>query len=410
MPYIEKPEEDEEGLQAGATPGALAAPAAMGGTRQLDAAAPAASQNAGKAPGRFVNFSRYFNANADGARAAGTRVAAGLEKQGQGVQSDLQKRQGAFQTGVTNALGAAATPLGTPATPAQQTGMGGQTPTGLKGSQTQGLDGKPNAPPPAAAPQNPVTWAGPNALSEGEGWDALVSRAGKAAADAAGATTSTGLQGLLQEGQKANVYGPGKSRFDAGLLGVSSGDKFAALKERFSGLPRALGAADTASVATSDAAKKQVGAYNEKVAVENARVAAARKAELDAEIAKRNATGNALAGLAGGLTPGKPLGRVKPNNMDEGYPKLGYGLTPSSALSAALKDSGSSANAEALYGQMSPDEYAQLSELIKAVNAVTSTKDGFMQPKDRDALPDVAAARAAMSDFLKSLVKKYGGK
>lgn len=285
MPYIEKPEEDEDGLQVGATPGALApAPA---GARQADTAAPAASQNAGKTPGRFVNFARYFNANKAGATATGNQLAGGIEKRGADAQGQLQTRVGQFGEEVKRGMGAAGVtataPVSAPPQPTSAVAPRTQPASGGKAPPAIATTTPNSGPTPPPAPRETVEWKGPGSLSEGAGWNELVAGAGKAADEAKQTATSAGTQALLQERMKSGTYTPGQSRFDAGLVGAASGDKFAALRERFGGLPKALSDAETASAAASKAAQGTVGAYNEKVSAENAQLAAARKAQLDAE-------------------------------------------------------------------------------------------------------------------------------
>lgn len=276
MPTIEKPEEDENELQLTSGMAPAATPAAPNAAP--NAATPAApAQTSGGAPGRFVNFQRYFSANQGAATKTGNALAGGIQKQGEGVQSELGQRTATFGQGVNTGQGAAAPTVAPSLAPTPVVSTGDPLAPPKKG--TPGLTAStPSTPTPAASvPQGPITYGGPNALSEAGGWDDLVAKAGRTAGEAAQTGSGTGLQTLLAQNQKGGAgYTAGQNRFDAGLVGAASGDKFAALRDRFSGLPKSLTTADVASRASSDAAKGRVGDYNAEVA----RVAAERAAKL----------------------------------------------------------------------------------------------------------------------------------
>lgn len=296
MPFLDDPfekDEEKDNLQLAQGQAGQVAPV-TGGAPQTQSQSPAPAANAGQTPGRYVNFERYFNANKDAATNTGNQVASGIEKQGQSVQDELTQRQDTFGKAIQTNLGGAATaptkvapespgkPRSAPVTPPRMP----TTPAATAA-----------ATPPA--PAQAVQWRGPGALHEGSGWDALVSKAGTAASQAGTAATSSGLQALLQQQQKGTQYTPGQSRFDAGLVGASSGDKFAALKEKFGGLPKSLGAADAASVQQSGEAQARVGAYNEKLAA----AAAERSKLLESQLPPRG--GPAAPPLTGTVTPGQ---------------------------------------------------------------------------------------------------------
>lgn len=275
MPFIEMPDDEEQKRQQeqqaqpltladGQTPGA--APAAGGRPP---------SQDAGKAPGRHVNFQQYFNANRDAAQAMGNRLAAGVDKQGQGVQQGLQAAQTAFNQGVTAQLPApkpvAPAPRGAdplnPSTGTTVKGPANETPLRFSAAtpaQTW------QAPTPAAVPTpKPTpgdlakragqTYTGPNSLSEGAGWGDLFQRARGTAAEAAQTKDEAGTQALLQK-QAAGPYSQAASRFDAGLTQSAAGDQFERLRSRWGALPQQLKDADAAARAQAGAARGAVAA------------------------------------------------------------------------------------------------------------------------------------------------------
>lgn len=69
-------------------------------------AAPKASANSGT-PSRFVEFERYFNANAGGANAMADKLGTGVENQIKDAQSNLNKDEDAFADSVRQGVGQA---------------------------------------------------------------------------------------------------------------------------------------------------------------------------------------------------------------------------------------------------------------------------------------------------------------
>lgn len=397
MPFLDDPfekDEDQEGLQLAQGQAGRTTPAAPGAATPKPAAGPS------NASGQYVNFERYFNANKDAATATGNKLAGGIEKQGQGVQDELAKRQGAFGQSVSAGLGAAAT--APTKAPSESPGEPRSEPTGRGRPSMPTTPAAAEAATPALPPQQPVQWAGPNSLHEGEGWNELVSQAGTTASQAANAATPGGLQGLLQQQQKGAAYSPGQSRFDAGLVGATSGDKFAALRERFGGLSKSLGVADAASVKQSGDAQARVAGYNSKLASDAARIEAERKAELRDWQAQQDARSKALADAAKGLTPGAPVQQVKPKyedvDKDFGYTSnFQTGVRPSQIFS------------QDVYDRMSPDEFKSFKDAVMAYQQMADRYQ-WEPPAARDSRPDVAEALAAANKVIEEIRSRYGGR
>lgn len=208
-----------------------------GGGGSVAAGGPAAAPASGGAPSRFVNFDRYFAANAGAAN-----------QMAQGVQQKVTDAYGKAQVALTNQKSpapAAAPGFGqqqtafTPATVATGGATGlpragesaGKTSTGSGVSTGTALQSSP-----AAAPysQPPPAFA-PNADTAG-----LIATA----SDMANATlTPEGLQTFTTDyAKQAPGYSAGMGRFDAALLGRAGAEMFPALAAKY-------GKGDAASVA-----------------------------------------------------------------------------------------------------------------------------------------------------------------
>lgn len=365
MPFIEGQQDEEEkkqqdaqqqgqlqlqaGVAGGAAPAPGGAPPPAGG-----AAAPAPSQSAGQAPGRYVNFQNYFNANKDAATASGNKLAGGIEAQGQGVQADLAKRTTAFGAAVdagapsrpTIQAPTAAAVAGPPAAPAQAGAT--QTPIG-------------SAPGPvgysAALAATPAKYTGPNSMGEASGWDELVGKANRTASEAKQTGTAGGVQALLQQQQKGQPYTQGQSKFDAALTGAASGDRFAKLREQFSGLGKAASDANAASAGRSAYAREVVAGTNAanaamapRPAVAPAAVEAPAGSDRDAAIKNGLHSGTLNDYERGAWGQVDPFGRGDARKFqgDVTSHDLGYS-------EREIKD---------LYESMTPDEYLEYRWLV----------------------------------------------
>lgn len=312
MPYLENQQEDEEdkkqepltlnGGQAGGAAPLTASPRDQ---------APVPAQTAGGTPGRFVNFERRFNANKDAATASGNRIAGGVEKQGQAVEADLKARQATFNDGVLQGgLAPTVTPSGSqgavapkaPPAPGGTKPPPGPMPDPFKDpagyarwNQENAAAGKPPPPqmPSSSAPTPPQqtleqraaqTYKGPRALSDSAGWDELGQKAAKTSREGALTKDAAGTQALLQEEKKGSGYTQGQSRFDAGLTQAASGDRFARLRDRFSGLSKSIADADSDSQVQSATARGAIEGDAEKAKADIIRIQADKKARIEADI------------------------------------------------------------------------------------------------------------------------------
>jgi hypothetical protein len=197
MAYISAFDDEEEEKPA-ATAGA-APPVAGAAPGPVAQAAPAAS--------RFVNFSRYLNANQGATNRTVQGITGSINQQGQAVQNDLAGAQSAFGTAV-------------------KTGS------------------------------NPATgYTGPSSLADNaEQWTGLQDRARKVQ-DTAAATASPGGLGAVLQDQNRGAYGDGNRRLDTALTGYAGADQFAQARERYGKLSSALTQANDASTKTADTAR-----------------------------------------------------------------------------------------------------------------------------------------------------------
>lgn len=432
MPYLENQQDDEEEQQA--PPLQVQAGSAVGAVPAA-AVAPAVSPNAGQAPGRYVNFQRYFGANKDAAEAASSRLATGLQTQGEAAKADLAKRQGQFATGVTQGQGLAArgatspraaTPAATFAAPttataARQPVATASNPAGRSPAISTGFAGvaTPRGAAPVGVAGQPVQYTGPGALSESAGWQDLVNSASRVGRQVAQTQSPEGLQALFQQANPGGTAGG--SRLDAALTNAAAGDRFARLREAFGGLPSQLAEANAASRAAADGARARVGEFNVRVE-ENAanqraadeRAAAARAA---AELAKQKAAGTDPDSLARAQTIKDAIDASYLKN----YTTRGkWGITDifkmgdASAFDTSVEQNypelGDANVRKAIYEGMTPDEYREF-RWLSEINGMTSrgaasTQWQNVQHPDSDGTP--AGNKAALRKFLESMKKKYG--
>lgn len=229
MAYISAFDDDEEGKPAALTG---VAPLAAG-----SAPGPVAQQQPQQS--RFVNFSRFLDANRGAAQATADKISGDINKQGQQVSSDLSNAQQQFGQAVQNGSNAA---------------------TG---------------------------YTGPKALSDNAQWQQMQDNARKTQ-DAAAATASSGGIGALLQEQNRGAYSGGNRRLDSALTGHVGADDFAKARERYGKMSDALNSANAASVQTADAARSATdaakGQYDAEQAANAEREAAAKQAADDAKL------------------------------------------------------------------------------------------------------------------------------
>lgn len=180
---------------------------------------------------RFVNFSRFLNANRDAAQQSAERVAGGIEGQANDLEPQIEASQKTFNAGVQ---------AGTP----KEVGMYGNRPfdsalgmyTPMARNDVQSL----------ASAQ----YGGPTSIAQNTGWGALTNRA-QQAGDAANATGTAGGLGALM-GRHIGL--------DTATVGAAGADRFAALRQRLGGISGRLRDMTTASEQAAAAAKQNVDA------------------------------------------------------------------------------------------------------------------------------------------------------
>jgi hypothetical protein len=218
MAYISAlDEEDDEGRQTAAPPPVAGAPVA---------GAPVAPVAQQPAASRFVNFSRYLNANRDAASRTAQSISGSIDQNGQSVQNDLAGAQTAFGTAV-------------------QSGS------------------------------NPVTgYTGPTSLADNKDqWTGLQDRA-RGVQDSATATASSGGLGALLQDQNRGAYGAGNRRLDTALTGYAGADQFAQTRERYGKLSDALTQANDASSKTAETSRATTTEAKTRYDAEQAAIAA----------------------------------------------------------------------------------------------------------------------------------------
>jgi hypothetical protein len=300
MPYLLPTDEEDEEKDGGAAPvGALGGGAlAPGGVQQP--AAPAQPQGPST---DFVSWDRILAANKDAAKGAADKMAGGLQKGAQDVQSKLAGAQANFGKAVS-----AGTPAGTQQAPTTSVppsnSFGQPTKTPSPAAATRIPSGDPRRVRPKQQPAvTDAKYTGPNALSEDAGWGDILS-GGRDAQGRLAATSQrredgslqgdSGIEALLQE-EAQGGYTRGQSRMDAALLGSQGRGRFDELRKEYGGLLGQVGDADKASLVQSGAAKEQVAASNARGVAANAE--AARKAkEVEATAAAKSRGPNTLEG------------------------------------------------------------------------------------------------------------------
>lgn len=224
MAYISALEDEEEKApQPGPVvkSSALTATTPAGPVAQQQQPAPTAS--------RFVNFSRFLNANRDAAQNTAKQITGDISRQGDQVQNDTQKAQQQFGSAV-------------------QAGTVKYDPT------TYGEAVQNGRTPPDLQALSQAKYSGPGALSDNADWQQLNDRARKVQ-DTANATASSGGIGAVLQERNRGAYSDGNRRLDSALTGYVGADQFAGARERYGKMSDALNAANTASEQTAGQAR-----------------------------------------------------------------------------------------------------------------------------------------------------------
>lgn len=231
----EGPEGNEGAVKTPASPFAGFAPAAA------TAAPPATPVNQ---PDRFVNFDRILAANRDVAVRDADMLATRLKKAGEGVEAGLNQQKADFGSALTGATPewAANYKLTGKADVAREGGTYKPPESSIPGLQTtgQGLQGTPQkGVPPNLAQARDYTkeeWAGPQGLYSLPGWEKFARGAVRTQDELAKTGTAAGLQALATQAGAT----PEQAQFDTALMQSLGTGQFDQLRNRFSGLDKAI--------------------------------------------------------------------------------------------------------------------------------------------------------------------------
>ncbi len=215
--------------------------------------------------GKFISFSRYFDANKEGANKMANGMASGLDKAGSDALAARKTAQDKFVGAVNK--GTLATPATAPqVAPAQalrfappQTGRTMSTATMADPRSAGGYTAG------DARAMSGQTYQGPDSMDKDAGYAALLAQSQKAQdqlALAAGGKVADdsidgGMETLLKEKYSGNGsgYNDAQSTMDAALTNKAGGGKFNALKHKYGGIVKALEANNAASVNVADAGR-----------------------------------------------------------------------------------------------------------------------------------------------------------
>ena len=237
----------------------------------------------------FVSLKRYLELNPEAAQRMGTQLTSDVEKAGQGVQNRIGNALGDFKQKVEE--GSTAYTYGTPSTSEEATARAAD-----------------------------AVYKGPKALADVADYSALDTAAGDVDTRAQALTSDAGRGTLLaQQYGRNGGYTPGASMLDAFLAGRGGGQAMEAAAQKWGGMRKALGLADTeakslaqgtAGLAAQTQARYLSDAERlkkaEADAKERARLNAARKtADARAKAPSYRADSQVTPGGKGGGTAGR---------------------------------------------------------------------------------------------------------
>ncbi len=281
MAYETRRQYDDENEGAMPARSAPQAPVPFALGAGLPQPVPAAPPPAGVAGSKFVNFDRLLSANKDTADRMAADVGNRLDQGGQKALTGLSTMQGEFSNKVK-----AATPDWVPG--ANLTGVsidrvapGGGLNGGVHGvsSTGQGMQGAPmrsrSIDPVTNAPRTSVeideatkraaaTYAGPEELSDLEGWKEYMKAAGEARGSLAATGEKGGLKAIAQR-DAGGGYTSGMASLDGALLQSQGGERFNQLREKYKNLDQMIldagKASQTEGLAAQEAVTKAAGLY-----------------------------------------------------------------------------------------------------------------------------------------------------
>lgn len=246
-----KPKVDESGAEAPGTGNAMNI--ARVGTGNTNAATfdkqgpKAATAPTTPSTGRFVNFDRYFNANADAANAGAKQLvsnaAAGAGRATKAVDDLQSKAQAAIKAGTPVYGNEVGQGLGSDERLDRPTGYVDEPGAGwLKTSTSSGLKPGPGEGPKFitsndASLKAQQQYTGPAELSEVDGYKDAAGKVTKAASYAKAISTAGGREALAQRGGAPTAGG---SALDSALWGYAGGNSLDKASKRFGGLEQYL--------------------------------------------------------------------------------------------------------------------------------------------------------------------------
>jgi hypothetical protein len=223
MAYISAQEDDRNRLQGQGSGrqqlGASSAPT-LPGTAPPAAGDPQQAQGAASMPapqtaGRFVNFSRFLNANRDAAQGAASNIVGDVKREGDAIQGQAQKASTAFEQNARSTI-----------KPYVQGHM------------------------PSAG------YSGPASVADTSGWGDLQKRSQALQGTVNSFQTPGGLGAVIDQNAGTAQRNVGARDLDSALIGTAGADQFASARSRYSDLASKLKALD-------DGSKKTVGYVNQ---------------------------------------------------------------------------------------------------------------------------------------------------
>lgn len=324
-------------------------------------------------PTKFVNWGRYFSANKDAATSQAEKMAARQRAAAVAAQKTTSGLVGQF-AGQAGVAPGTAQPITSPSTNVGTASLGGNVGNVMPGAVQVPVGATPRPPQPAAqTPEEQLAEAEKNALVGYTGPDELSDLAGTEAAYTQNLEAQKGLNLLGSEEGIQSLSG--ESKFGSALTATAGRGKFDALRGQFS-LQKDWEDAETKAKALAERgtakAKSQAMAWQEKA--ERLKVLAASGLDPNRKLAYGSE--NVDEGPAGrGITKGPDY---KPNvdpavqarrekNHTESYSSFAGGV---------LNDNARFGLSQKQFESMSPEERAQLDDLVEQ-NADNTERSAF---------------------------------
>jgi hypothetical protein len=373
MAYTRKP--DDEAAQQGAPAagggdtgspqrimsgyGAGAVGTGTAGQPQSSAPTPAQQQaSSGPSATGYVNFERFFDANADAAKRSAGQVASTVGKSAETAKSDLGGVVSSF-----NQQAQAGTPSG-PSTGDFRNASGMVTHNAKGGQSGSYGTTQPGA---SATSQDKQKWTagaanaakgytGPTSLDVMSGYGAANDAKARAEDQLSATSSDAGLQGLLQAQSQPGGYSDQQSAFDAALAGAAGQGQFANERQQYGNLDKLFNDADTN--AQNTVAQQQQLAQNAQT-----QYGMLGDQEAQTEAANTPAASGAITTPAV-APPGDPttLGGEDPNGIyffgqgNAGSPEAG-------SVAAKIGFNGQDPIDEQIYQQLTAEEWRSLNSM-----------------------------------------------